>query len=78
MGISAKVWDALTGAIKLADRVEALGRRVTNLAEEVKENAVDLRDMDRRIVRLETMLEVALAAKGAVADTRAALPRKPK
>jgi hypothetical protein len=77
MGISDKVWDALTGAIKLTDRPEGLGRQVSPLATEVNQGAADLREMDKRLVRLETMLEVALAAKGAVISAQAVLPRKP-
>ncbi len=76
MGLSDKVWDALTGAIKLTDRVEALGGKVSHLAGEVKQSAADLRDMDRRLVRLETMLEVAMATKGAIVGSQAALPGK--
>jgi hypothetical protein len=77
MGISDKVWDALTGAIKLTDRLEGLGRQVSQLATEVKQGATDLREMDKRLVRLETMLEVALAAKRALISAQAVLPRKP-
>ena len=76
MSISEKVWDALSGAIKLSDRIEGLGRQVSQLAAEVRDSARDVQTIDRRLVRLETLLDVALAAKGALGTARTALPHK--
>ena len=58
-----RVIDAITGAIRLTDRVEALGREVSALAAEVKSGAGDLRDLDRRLVRIEALVEFTAGAR---------------
>jgi hypothetical protein len=52
MTISSKIFDALTGAIKLNDTI-------TRLAEDVKDLAKEVKEMDRRLIRLETFVEIA-------------------
>jgi len=52
MGISSKVFEALTTVIKLNDTI-------IHLAEDVKELARETRDLDRRLIRLEAFLELA-------------------
>ena len=52
MSVSGKIFDALTGAIKLNDTI-------VHLSEDVKDMAKELKEIDRRLVRLETFLEIA-------------------
>ncbi|HTT81858.1 MAG TPA: hypothetical protein VMF67_00095 [Rhizomicrobium sp.] len=52
MSLTDKVLEALRNAILLESRVSTLAGSVGELAREV-------RDMDRRLVRLETMVELA-------------------
>ncbi len=52
MSVSGKIFDALAGAIKLNDTI-------TRLAEDVKDITKEVKDMDRRLIRLETFLEIA-------------------
>ncbi len=61
--------DAITGAIRLTDRVEALSREVSALAVEVKGSAGEMRELDRRLVRIEALVEFT-----AVARSRASAP----
>ncbi len=55
MSIFARVFDSLQQAIVLADRVEILSRSVEGMAR-------DLRQMDRRLSRIEGALNTALGA----------------
>jgi uncharacterized protein involved in exopolysaccharide biosynthesis len=52
MSITERVLDALKNAVLLESRVAALAGSVAELAR-------DVREMDRRLVRLETMVELA-------------------
>jgi hypothetical protein len=54
MGMSDKVWDALTTVLRMNDRVVAL-------SETVKAQQLRIEDLSRRVIRLETALEIALA-----------------
>lgn len=56
MGISEKVWGALTTVIKMNDKVE-------RLAETVKAQQQKIEDLTLRVVRLETALEIALVSQ---------------
>ena len=51
MTISSKIFDTLT-ALKFNDTITRLAEDVKNLAQEVKE-------IDRRLIRLETFVEIA-------------------
>lgn len=72
MSVADKIWEALAQVIKMNERVIRLSAQVGDLAAE-------MREMDKRLVRLETMLEIALAGKtqvsGALVQRR--LPPKP-
>ena len=68
MGMADKVWDALTQVIKMNDRVVSLSSQVSAMTAE-------LRDMDRRLVRLEAMLELALRGQTPAAGPAAARTR---
>ncbi len=52
MSMSSKIFEALTGAIKLNDTITRLAENVKDLAKEVKE-------IDRRLIRLEAFVEIA-------------------
>jgi hypothetical protein len=52
MSVSEKIFDALTGAIKLNDTL-------VRLAEDVKELSKEVKEMDKRLIRLETFFEIA-------------------
>ena len=52
MGITDRILDGLKTTIQLNDRVVAMSG-------EVKQLARDVRDMDRRLVRVETAMELA-------------------
>ena len=57
MGVTEKMWDAFTRVIRMDDKVE-------RLAGAVKEQQVRIEGLTERVIRLETALEIALAAKG--------------
>ena len=74
MGMTKDVVDGLRAALLLTERVGAI-------ADQVKAVAVDMRDIDRRLIRVETTLEVlmrgAFAGRGGADDAKrpAAPPR---
>lgn len=68
MSTAEKIWQAFTQVIKLTDKV-------SSLSGQVKELSADLRAMDKRIVRLETALEIALS--GRAIATRTVNPPRP-
>lgn len=56
MGIADRIVDGVRAAIRLSTRVESLGHRLEALAREV-------RDLDRRLIRVETALELATSGR---------------
>lgn len=56
MGVTDKMWDALTTVIKMNDKVEQLAGVV--VAQQVK-----IEGLTERVIRLETALEIALATR---------------
>lgn len=58
MSLPEKLWDALTTVIKMNDKVE-------RMAGALKDQQARIEDLTMRVVRLETALEIALAAQGA-------------
>ena len=56
MGVTDKMWDAITTVIKMNDKVE-------RLAGTVKYQQDKIENLTERIIRLETALEIALAGK---------------
>ena len=57
MGIADKMWDGITRVIRMDAKVEGL-------AATVKDQQARIEDLTGRIIRLETALEIALAAQG--------------
>lgn len=64
MGVTDKVWDALTTVIKMNDKV-------VSLAGTVKEQQLKIEGLTERIIRLETTLELMMRSSS---DTKR-LPR---
>lgn len=64
MGIADRIWDGLAQVIKMNEQVIRLSAQVRDLATE-------MREMDKRLARLEAMLEIALVGKS---RTPGALP----
>ncbi len=56
MGLGAEFLNILKDTVKLTDSVERLNNAVIGLTDDVK-------DIDKRVVRLETMVEIAQAQK---------------
>lgn len=57
MGAADKMWDAISTVIRMNDKVE-------RLAGTVKEQQIRIEGLTERVIRLETALEIALAARG--------------
>jgi len=55
MGVTERIWGALTSVIKLEDRV-------TRQTEALKSQQVKIEDLTARVIRLETQLELLTAA----------------
>ena len=55
MGVTERIWGALTSVIKLEDKV-------TRQAEALKSQQVKIEDLTARVIRLETQLELLTAA----------------
>jgi hypothetical protein len=56
MGIADRTFDGLRATIQLDERVSGRGQ-------ELKALAIDLRDLDRHLIRVETALELASTGK---------------
>ena len=57
MGVTEKMWDAVARVIRMDDKVE-------RLAGTVKEQQIRIENLTERVIRLETVLELTLAAQG--------------
>ena len=57
MGVTDKMWDAITTVIKMNDKVERMA--VTMVAQQQK-----IEGLTERVIRLETALEIALSRGG--------------
>ena len=57
MGVADKMWDAITTVIKMNDKVE-------RMAGTMKVQQEKIENLTERVIRLETMLEIALAQQG--------------
>jgi shikimate kinase len=57
MGVTDKVWDALTTVIKMNDKV-------VSLAGTVKDQQAKIESLTERVIRLEATLEVMMRASG--------------
>lgn len=57
MGVTDKMWDAITTVIKMNDKVE-------RMAETIKLQQQKIESLTERVIRLETALEIGLARGG--------------
>lgn len=57
MGVADKMWDAITTVIKMNDKVE-------RMAGVMKSQQAKIENLTERVIRLETMLEIALVQQG--------------
>jgi hypothetical protein len=70
MGVTERIWSALTSMIKLEDKV-------TRQSEAIKAQQMKIENLTERIIRLETALEIGLARSGAT-PTQLGLANKTK
>lgn len=56
MGVTEKLWDALTTVIKMNDKIERLAGTVVTQQQKIEQ-------LTERVIRLETALEIALATR---------------
>ena len=68
MGVTERIWAALTSMIKLEDKV-------TRQSEALKAQQSKIENLTERIIRLETALEIGLATQASRNTKR--LPNKP-
>ena len=59
MSAFSDAYKAIESVILLRSRVEGLERSLTKLVEEMKEQGRDLFDHERRLIRIETMIEMS-------------------
>jgi hypothetical protein len=73
MSMMDKLWDAFSTVIKMNDKV-------VSTAAAVATQQAKIEDLTARVIRLETALEIALAAKGItpISSGTKRLPRTPK
>ena len=58
MGVTDRIWGALVSIIKLEDKV-------TQQTAAMKSQQAKIENLTERVIRLETMLEIALSVRGA-------------
>ncbi|WP_019104507.1 hypothetical protein [Chromobacterium haemolyticum] len=71
MGVGDKMWDALTTVIKMNDKVE-------RMAGALKSQQAKIESLTERVIRLETLLEIALAQQGAKPARLKRIGRQPE
>jgi len=69
MGITDKMWDAITTVIKMNDKVERMASTMKSQQEKIEK-------LTERVIRLETALEIALARPVANSPTAKQLEHK--
>ena len=60
MGVTDKLWDAITTVIKMNDKVERMATSMTSQQQKIE-------NLTGRIIRLETALEIAMS-RGATTE----------
>jgi len=63
MGVTDKMWDALTTVIKMNDKVERMAAIIVTQQQKIE-------NLTERVIRLETALEIGLAQSGARKSSR--------
>ena len=57
MGVTEKMWDAVTKVIRMDDKVE-------RMAGTMKTQQAKIENLTERVIRLETAIEIALVSRG--------------
>ena len=57
MGVTAKMWDAITTVIRMNDKVERVAATMVTQQQKIE-------SLTERVIRLETALEIALSRVG--------------
>lgn len=57
MGVTEKMWDAITKVIRMDDKVERMAGTMKTQQEKIE-------NLTERVIRLETAIEIALASRG--------------
>lgn len=66
MSVTEKMWDAITTVIRMNDKIE-------NMAEAMSRQQHRIEQLNERVIRLETALEIALS-QGGTSSRRIARP----
>ncbi|MBI3146852.1 MAG: hypothetical protein HYZ18_16665 [Pseudogulbenkiania sp.] len=69
MGVADKMWDAITTVIKMNDKVERMASAMKTQQEKIE-------NLTERLIRLETMLEIALVQQRGRVPPQASLEDK--
>lgn len=59
MGALEKIISGLTQTIKLNERIDSLAEKVNGMIERAKMNESDIKNIDKRLIRIETFIEIA-------------------
>ncbi|HRQ57510.1 MAG TPA: hypothetical protein PLN31_08825 [Azoarcus taiwanensis] len=59
MGVTEKMWDAITTVIRMNDKIERMADTMVNQQRKIEQ-------LNERVIRLETALEIALSQGGKV------------
>ncbi len=70
MGVTDKLWDAITTVIKMNDKVERMAATIVTQQQRIE-------TLTERVIRLETALEIALAQSGR-SGSRAVIEAPPR
>ncbi len=57
MGVTEKMWDAITTVIRMNDKIERMADTMINQQRKIEQ-------LNERVIRLETALEIALSQGG--------------
>lgn len=68
MGVTDKMWDAVTTVIKMNDKVERMAATIISQQQKIE-------TLTERVIRLETALEIGLARRGSRKPTRRIEPK---
>lgn len=63
MGVTDKLWDAITTVIKMNDKVERMAASMVSQQQKIE-------GLTERVIRLETALEIAMSRSGAEKPAR--------
>lgn len=68
MGAFDKIISGITETIKMNDRIEAMSEKLDSIIERIKASDNEMRGIDKRLIRIETFIEIAQAKKVITSD----------